>query len=119
MRRALLVLLALITLSCGGKSGARDPVIKERLQEWGLEAFPEDDDVVWHHRETGHKGDFSVVEAEPAPNRTGYARARLIIHWKPEGPSLIACLVRDDKHWTQMFEDTDAPEGWREKAGLD
>lgn len=118
MRRLLAVLLLAGACSSPTKS-AREPLIREKLPEWGADAFPDSDGVEWRLRDARDRGELTVVTAEPDPPRGGYKTARFVVSFaKPDAPELLACLVLDGEKWVPLFEDADAPADWRARAGL-
>jgi hypothetical protein len=120
MRRWAAVSMIACAIACGGGSDAkRVAAIKERVQVWGQESFPDEPDTAWKFISSRDKKDYSIVTVEPYPRNNVYPSFRFIIHF-PRGaePVFVACFALDDKKWVQLFEDSQAPADWHDKTGL-
>lgn len=90
-----------------------DDVIRERIQDVGLDSFPDDTAVAWRVLAIEHKGGYAFVEAEAAPATVGYPKFRFVL--KPgtmKDVEVLGCYCFDRGNWSLLFTDPRFPDDW-------
>jgi hypothetical protein len=94
---------------------SRDAFIRARLQDIGLDSFPDNGDVEWELRSIRHTGDFSLVEAEPDPPTVGYPRFRFVLRFDASNQGVVVgCYALIENAWRILFTDPAASAEWKE-----
>lgn len=98
-------------------AAARERVIRARIGDIGLDAFPDDTAVAWEAVDIRHAGDYAFVESVATPATVGYPRFRFVLRFEPGGvPVLAAGYAWMSEGWGLLFTTPDEPEDWRALA---
>jgi len=92
----------------------RDEVIRQGIQQIGLDSFPEDTEVAWRVWAIRHEGSYSAVDADASPATVGYDKFRFVLRFQDEDRfTVVGRYCYEGGRWRPLFSDPAASDEWR------